>query len=65
MARTIEEKFPALKEMHPELLVRHWTEADETERAIGESERVGKAADGRTAFREALASYHEALKLWT
>jgi len=51
--------------MHPELLVRHWTEADETERAIGESERVGKAADGRTAFREALASYHEALKLWT
>jgi tetratricopeptide (TPR) repeat protein len=63
VARMIEEKFAALKETHPELLARHWTEADETERAIGEWERAGKAAEGRSAFREALASYDEALKL--
>jgi class 3 adenylate cyclase/tetratricopeptide (TPR) repeat protein len=63
VARTIEEKFSALKEMHPELLARHWTEAGETERAVAEWERAGRAAEGRSAFREALASYHEALKL--
>ena len=27
VARTIDEKFPALKETHPEVLARHWTEA--------------------------------------
>ena len=36
VARTIDEKFPALKEAHPELLARHWTEAGETEPAIAE-----------------------------
>jgi tetratricopeptide (TPR) repeat protein len=63
VAHTIEGKFPALKETHPELLARHWSEADETESAIAEWERAGRAAEGRSAFREALASYHEALKL--
>jgi len=34
VARTINEKFPAIKEAQPEVLARHWTEADETESAI-------------------------------
>jgi DNA-binding winged helix-turn-helix (wHTH) protein/tetratricopeptide (TPR) repeat protein len=63
VARTIEEKFPALAEMRPELLARHWSEANETERAINEWERAAKAAEGRNAFKEALASYQEALRL--
>jgi tetratricopeptide (TPR) repeat protein len=63
VARTIEEKFPAQAEMRPELLARHWSEANETERAIMEWERASKAAEGRNAFKEALAGYQEALRL--
>ena len=63
VAGAIEVKFPALKETHPEVLARHWSEAGETERAIAEWEKAGKAAEGRNAFREALASYHQALTL--
>src|SRR5712692_10597604 len=56
VARMIDEKFSALKEAHPELLARHWTEAGETESAIAEWSRAGKAAEARNAFREALQS---------
>ena len=34
VARTIDEKFPALKETHPEVLARHWTEAGEGLKAL-------------------------------
>ena len=63
VARTIDEKFPALKEAHPEVLARHWTEAGETEPAIAEWSRAGKAAEARNAFKEALESYQQALAL--
>jgi class 3 adenylate cyclase/tetratricopeptide (TPR) repeat protein len=63
VARTIDQKFPALKEAHPELLARHWTEAGETESAITEWSRAGKAAEARNAFAEALESYQQALAL--
>jgi hypothetical protein len=63
VARTINDKFPALKQAHPEVLARHWTEADETERAMAEWTRAGNAAEMRNAFSEALASYYEALAL--
>jgi predicted ATPase len=63
VARTIEVKFPALKETHPEVLARHWNKAGETERAIAEWERAGKAAAGRNAFREAEETYQQALRL--
>ena len=53
--------FPALKEAHPELLARHWTEAGEAEPAIAEWTTAGKAAEARNAFREALESYQQAL----
>jgi class 3 adenylate cyclase/tetratricopeptide (TPR) repeat protein len=63
VARTIDEKFPALKELHPEILARHWTEAGEPEPAIAEWSRAGDAAQARNAFREAQESYQQALAL--
>ena len=63
VARTIDEKFTALKEAHPEVLARHWTEAGATEPAIGEWSRAGEAARVRNAFSEALESYQQALAL--
>jgi tetratricopeptide (TPR) repeat protein len=63
VACTIEERFPALKEAHPELLARHWSEAGETERAIAEWSRAGKSAEARSAFSEALESYRQATAL--
>ena len=52
-----------LKEAHPELLAHHWTEAGETERAIVEWQRAGKAAQLRNAFAEARESYQQAIAL--
>ena len=63
VARTIDEKFPALKEAQPEVLARHWTQAGETEPAIAEWSRAGEAAEARHAFSEALESYQQALAL--
>ena len=59
IARTIDEKFPDLKDAHPEVLARHWTEAIETELAISEWSRAGKAAESRNAFAEALESFNK------
>jgi tetratricopeptide (TPR) repeat protein len=61
VARTIDEKFIAFREAHPEVLARQWTDAGETEPAISEWSRAGKAAEARGAFNEALRSYHQAL----
>jgi class 3 adenylate cyclase/tetratricopeptide (TPR) repeat protein len=63
VALTIDGKFPALKEAHPEVLARHWTEAGETEHAIAEWSRAAKAAEGRNAFREALQNHQRDLTL--
>jgi predicted ATPase len=63
VARTIDEKFAALKEAQPELLARHWTQAGETEQAIAEWSRAGKTAEARNAFSEALENYQQALAL--
>src|SRR6202023_359770 len=63
VAQTIDEKFTALKEAHPEVLARHWTEAGENEPAIAEWSTAAKAAEARYAFREASVSYQRALAL--
>ena len=55
--------FPALKEAHPEVVARHWTEAGETAQAIAEWTRAGKAAESHHAFKEAQQSYEQALAL--
>jgi tetratricopeptide (TPR) repeat protein len=63
VASTIDEKFPALKEAHPEVLARHWTEAGELEPAIAEWARADEAAQARNAFIEAQESLQQALAL--
>jgi class 3 adenylate cyclase/tetratricopeptide (TPR) repeat protein len=61
VARTIEQHFPTLKETHPEVLARHWAEADEIEPAISQWSKAGLASETRGAFTEALESYQQAL----
>jgi tetratricopeptide (TPR) repeat protein len=61
VAHTIDEKYAALKEMHPEVLAHHWTEAGEIEPAIAEWFRAGETARARNAFNEALESYQKAV----
>ncbi len=61
VARTMDEKFPALKETQPEVLALHWTEAGEREPAIEEWLRAGESARARNAFSEALESYEQAV----
>ncbi len=63
VARAIDEKFVAISEAHPEVLARHWTEAGETETAIEQWSRAAKTAEARSAFREALESYQQAMAL--
>jgi predicted ATPase len=63
VAQVISERLTALREAHPELLARHWTEAGESERAIVEWERAGAAAEARNAYREASENYQQASAL--
>jgi tetratricopeptide (TPR) repeat protein len=60
VADTIDKTFAALRE-RPEVLAHHWTEAGETELAITQWSKAGKAAEGRSAFQEAQQSYQRAL----
>jgi tetratricopeptide (TPR) repeat protein len=61
VAQSIGKKLIALKETHPEVLAHHWAEAGETELAIAQWSKAGKAAEVRNAFREAQQSYQRAL----
>ena len=61
VAQTISEKFPGLKAAQPEVLARHWVAAGETEQAIAEWSRAGKAAEARNAFVETRESLQQAL----
>ncbi|MBV8773285.1 MAG: AAA family ATPase [Deltaproteobacteria bacterium] len=63
VAQTIDEKFSVLKETQPAVLAHHWTEAGETELAINQWSRAGKAMEVRNAFHEAEENYGQALGL--
>jgi tetratricopeptide (TPR) repeat protein len=63
VAQTIDERFREMKEAHPEVLARHWTEAGEIEPAIAEWSRAGRAAEARNAFHEAQESLQQSLAL--
>jgi tetratricopeptide (TPR) repeat protein len=65
VAITIVEKFPTVREMNPEVLARHWTEAGETDHAVTEWQKAGKAAEARSAFSEAVEAYRQAIALMT
>ncbi len=60
VAKTITEKFPAVAEAQPQILARHWTDAGETEPAIAQWTKAAKAADARSAFKEAEEDYRQA-----
>lgn len=60
VARAIEAKFPELAEAQPQILARHWTDAGELEPAIAQWTKAAKAADARSAFKEAEEAYRQA-----
>jgi class 3 adenylate cyclase/tetratricopeptide (TPR) repeat protein len=63
VARSLEEKFDSIKETHPEVLARHWTEAGAQEPAIAAWQAAGDSAGRRNAAREAAQHYLRALEL--
>lgn len=63
IAETIAQDFPDLARSQPQVLARHWTEAGRIEPAIAAWIDVAKAADARSAFKEAEEGYRQALAL--
>jgi class 3 adenylate cyclase/tetratricopeptide (TPR) repeat protein len=61
VARTIDHKFPLLREAHPEVLARHWTEAGDGAKAVQYLHLAGEQATTRAAHAEAIAHFNEAL----
>ena len=57
------ERFPAMAERLPEVVARHYTEAGLAREAIGYWRRAGRLASTRSANREAVASFEQALHL--
>ena len=62
-ARSIDTEFPSVKETHPEVLARHWTEAGEQEPAIAGWQAAGDSAGRRNAAREAAQHYLHAVEI--
>jgi tetratricopeptide (TPR) repeat protein len=61
VARTIDQKFPLLREAHPEVLARHWTEAGDGAKAVQYLHAAGEQAATRAAHAEAISHFSEAL----
>jgi predicted ATPase len=63
IAHAIDEKFPALKEAHPEVLARHWTEAGFSSQALPYWRRAGQKAIESSANQEAISYLRQGLEL--
>jgi class 3 adenylate cyclase/tetratricopeptide (TPR) repeat protein len=63
VAQTIDTRFSAIKETHPEVLAHHWAQAGEKRLAIIEWQKAANAADVRASFLEAADGYQKALAL--
>jgi len=61
IAQTISENLPTLKRSEPEILARHWAEAGETEQAITEWTRAGRAAKALRELRIITFTFHPAV----
>ena len=61
IARTLEERFPALAEAEPEILAYHFSQAGVPASASVYNERAGDRAATRSAFAEAVAHFDAAL----
>jgi predicted ATPase len=55
IAQVLEERFPQAVEGEPEVLARHWTEAEMAEKAAAYRLKAGERALSRSATTEALA----------
>src|SRR5262245_49259060 len=60
---TMEEEFPEIIEMQPEILARHAPEAGSDEKAIKYWRLAGEQAVRRASNREAIGHFHQALAL--
>ena len=63
IVRTLEENFPEIAEIQPEILARHSAEADLDEKAIRYSRVAGEKAVRRASNREAIGHFRQALAL--
>lgn len=63
VGRTIDEQFPGIKETHPEVLARHWTEADLSQQAIAQWQLAGQKAMQRSANAEAISHLTKAIDI--
>jgi class 3 adenylate cyclase/tetratricopeptide (TPR) repeat protein len=63
VADTIDSRFPAIKETHPEVLAHHWTEAGEIEPAIAAWKMAAERSVGQRSYREAEKHYRDAIAL--
>jgi tetratricopeptide (TPR) repeat protein len=61
IAHVLEAQFPETTENQPELLARHYTEAGLYEQALISWKRAGERALGRSAHREAVVCFEQAL----
>jgi class 3 adenylate cyclase len=61
IARTLEERFPALAEAEPEVLAHHYSRAGLAGQACHYYERAGDRAAARSAYAEAVAHFEAAL----
>jgi predicted ATPase len=62
IARVMEEQFPDMKEQQPELLARHYTEANLIEQAIPYWQQAGERAAQRSAHAEAIGHLTQGLE---
>jgi class 3 adenylate cyclase len=63
IAKVLVERFPAMAESQPEVVAHHFTEASLASEAIDYWRRAGRLASARSANREAVTSFEQALHL--
>jgi DNA-binding SARP family transcriptional activator/class 3 adenylate cyclase len=63
IAKVLVGRFPAMAESLPQVVARHFTEAGLASEAIGYWLKASRLANTRSASREAVSSFHQALSL--
>ena len=63
IAETIEERFADVAKTQPELLAQHWSEADETDRAISYWLKAGQHSQEQSANHEAVSHFSNGREL--
>ena len=63
IAKTMDERFPALAESQPEVVARHFTEGGIAREAVGYWVKAGRLAQARWANREAVEFFEQALQI--